>query len=293
MAEENSRIQVMNLFGSDPWWKHWSEVNLPEETWEMKSRLGFSYAKQSYSELFDYEGLPTQLTLDESKKNGAHFYMATKVSSSRVNDPRWSVLNHPSTYILPLNELNRIRASTIESAAIARRRLNRRLGSLDFKTIDSQSSSEEISNWIQLWKHNLSSRFPDAPLLKNPYDQIVPIWLSAKKIPEWIRLYQLNAGQINLATCWAYCYQGTMALYSPIMNPDPALLKMAPGKVMIDYMIEEAKSLGCHQLDFLRGDHEYKLDWGAYKVPLYTVYAPLTRTGQLLIESIKLRKQTG
>lgn len=288
MSAGNPNIKVMDLFGSNQWWNRWIQLNLPDDSWELKSRWGFSYSKQSFSELFDYENSPSDLVLDEAKKSGAHFYVANKVFNPELKHSRWSAVSHPATYILPLNELDRIRPSTIESVAVAKRRLQRRVGSLEFKRISSVSETE---NWIQQWTKNLSARFPDAPLLQSPYDHVVRQWLSGSPLPDWIRLYQLNSGELNLATCWAYLHQGTLALYSPMMNPDPKIAQMAPGKVMIDFIIEEAKSLGCHQVDFLRGDHQYKLDWGSYKVPLYTVYVPLTRTGLLLVESIKLRQR--
>jgi CelD/BcsL family acetyltransferase involved in cellulose biosynthesis len=57
--------------------------------------------------------------------------------------------------------------------------------------------------------------------------------------------------------------------YSYLGGFDPDMSRFSPGTLILGYAIEQAIQDGMTHFDFLRGDEEYKTDWGAQP---YTTY---------------------
>ena len=75
-------------------------------------------------------------------------------------------------------------------------------------------------------------------------------------------------GQV-VACTFSYDFRGTLGLYNSSFRPD--LAKLAPGMVLVGYLIEQSIAEGKHTFDFLRGDEPYKARFGPVPRPVYRV----------------------
>ena len=52
---------------------------------------------------------------------------------------------------------------------------------------------------------------------------------------------------------------------------DPAFASVSPGKLVIGQIVDDAVAAGYHELHFLRGQEDYKYEWGATDQALHGV----------------------
>ncbi len=76
-----------------------------------------------------------------------------------------------------------------------------------------------------------------------------------------LRLHLLTLNRIPAAAIFAIKAHAT--LYCYLTAYDPQFTKLSPGAVLLAHAIEEAKSEGLQEVDFLRGPEPYKYLWGA------------------------------
>ena len=89
-----------------------------------------------------------------------------------------------------------------------------------------------------------------------------------------VRLYTMRFGREIAAIIYGIFDRG--CLYGYITGMDPELRRFSPGSLLLNYAITDAIREGARAWDFLRGEEEYKFQWGAQKVPKYRLrlYAP-------------------
>jgi CelD/BcsL family acetyltransferase involved in cellulose biosynthesis len=81
----------------------------------------------------------------------------------------------------------------------------------------------------------------------------------------------LAAGSLRLclleidgrAAAAAYAFTRGTTLYYYLTGFDPALAKVSPGALLLEWMIEQARAEGIAEVDFLRHSEAYKYLWGA------------------------------
>lgn len=90
----------------------------------------------------------------------------------------------------------------------------------------------------------------------------------------WVRFYGLEVSGRPIAMF--YCYQFRNRIFYFQAGFDPAFEKMRPGLVLIGHSVEHAIGSGMEVFDFLRGEHEYKNQWGKglNRTSCVTVYRP-------------------
>lgn len=76
----------------------------------------------------------------------------------------------------------------------------------------------------------------------------------------WIRFYCLEANALPIAIF--YCYRFRNRIYYFQAGFDPDYERLRPGLVLIGFAVECAIQEGNKIFDFLRGEHEYKTQWG-------------------------------
>jgi CelD/BcsL family acetyltransferase involved in cellulose biosynthesis len=76
----------------------------------------------------------------------------------------------------------------------------------------------------------------------------------------WIRFYSLEANRVPVAVFYCYRFRNQIFYFQAGFNPDYERLR--PGLVLIGYAVEHAIREGNAVFDFLRGEHEYKTQWG-------------------------------
>ena len=98
----------------------------------------------------------------------------------------------------------------------------------------------KIEDSLQLFHRVAARRFLDAGLLRL-------CLVSVEAVPA-AAIYSFTTGSV------LYCY---------LSGFDPALAKLSPGAVLLDWLIEQAISEGLTAVDFLRQPEAYKYLWGA------------------------------
>jgi len=76
----------------------------------------------------------------------------------------------------------------------------------------------------------------------------------------WIRFYCLEVCGEPVAVF--YCYRFREEIFYFQVGFDPAFEKSRPGLVLIGFALEHAINEGNRTFDFLRGEHDYKNQWG-------------------------------
>ena len=87
----------------------------------------------------------------------------------------------------------------------------------------------------------------------------------------WIRFYCIDAGDVPVAVFYCYRFRGQIYYFQAGFNPD--FERLRPGLVLIGYAVEHAIREGNQVFDFLRGDHEYKNQWGKSTRDTHTLTA--------------------
>lgn len=113
----------------------------------------------------------------------------------------------------------------------------------------------------------------------------------------WIRLYCLEADGRRVAVF--YCYRFRKQIFYFQAGFDPAHERLRPGLVLTGYAVQHAVEEGNTAFDFLRGEHEYKNQWGkgsrtTARVSVYrrTVNATLYRLREESIPAAKRHLKT-
>jgi len=76
-----------------------------------------------------------------------------------------------------------------------------------------------------------------------------------------LRLYGLRFnGELSAVV---YGFASRQRFYSYLGGFDPALKRLSPGSLIIEYALKECIREGIKKFDFLRGGERYKYDWGA------------------------------
>lgn len=76
----------------------------------------------------------------------------------------------------------------------------------------------------------------------------------------WIRFFALVKDEQPIAAFYCYNYRGKVFYFQA--GYDPAHEKVRPGLVLMGHALEHSITSGCEIFDYLRGDHEYKNQWG-------------------------------
>jgi CelD/BcsL family acetyltransferase involved in cellulose biosynthesis len=89
----------------------------------------------------------------------------------------------------------------------------------------------------------------------------------------WLDLAILRVGDDPASAYLSFIYNGRLYLYNSGYNPRFA--KYSAGVALLTYRIHKAILQGVRTFDFLRGDEDYKYDFGAKDTPVWrAVIAP-------------------
>jgi CelD/BcsL family acetyltransferase involved in cellulose biosynthesis len=141
-----------------------------------------------------------------------------------------------------------------------RRKLEREL-SARFERVDERYAPETLEALFELhdrrWqRRGLSGAFADEEV-RRVHRRVVPLFLERG----WLRLYRMVTGDRIRGVF--YCFQRAGRLYYYVSGFDLELERFSVGTVLLGHVIERAIDEGARELDFLRGDENYKYAWGA------------------------------
>lgn len=84
----------------------------------------------------------------------------------------------------------------------------------------------------------------------------------------WLQLAFMEVNGEKAATMLNFDYQDSILVYNSGYDPHK-YARLSPGIVLLAYCIQHAIELGRAEFDFLRGDEEYKLRFGAEPTEIY------------------------
>jgi CelD/BcsL family acetyltransferase involved in cellulose biosynthesis len=87
----------------------------------------------------------------------------------------------------------------------------------------------------------------------------------------WIRFYCIELAGAPVAVFYCYSFRGEISYFQAGFSPEHERLR--PGLVLIGYAVEHAIKEGNRVFDFLRGEHDYKNQWGKCSRETYTLTA--------------------
>jgi CelD/BcsL family acetyltransferase involved in cellulose biosynthesis len=88
----------------------------------------------------------------------------------------------------------------------------------------------------------------------------------------WLDLAILEVDGQPAAAYFSFNYHGRIFLYNS--GYDPKFAAYSAGIALLVYRIHKAIKQGCRHFDFLRGDEDYKYDFGGKDTFVYRAYAP-------------------
>jgi CelD/BcsL family acetyltransferase involved in cellulose biosynthesis len=139
-----------------------------------------------------------------------------------------------------------------------RRKLERELGA----RLDLAAGAEVLPTMEALFelhdhrwrRRGLSGAFAD-PRVRRLHRRVAPLFAARG----WLRLHRLVAGDRICAVY--YCFQRNGRVYYYLSGFDRELERLSVGVVLLGQVIATAIAEGARELDFLRGDENYKYDW--------------------------------
>lgn len=103
-------------------------------------------------------------------------------------------------------------------------------------------------------RRGLSGAFSD-PAVRRMHRRVASLFAARG----WLRLHRLVAGDRIRAVF--YCFQRNGRVYYYLSGFDQELERLSVGVVLLGQVIATAIGEGARELDFLRGDENYKYDW--------------------------------
>jgi CelD/BcsL family acetyltransferase involved in cellulose biosynthesis len=84
-----------------------------------------------------------------------------------------------------------------------------------------------------------------------------------------LRLHALRVDGRIAAVLYCLAHAGTCHYY--IGGFDPAVAAISPGTLLVAHALEQARTEGATEFDFLRGQEAYKYRWGALDRPMWAL----------------------
>jgi CelD/BcsL family acetyltransferase involved in cellulose biosynthesis len=96
-----------------------------------------------------------------------------------------------------------------------------------------------------------------------------------------LRLYRLEVADQAIAVLYCVRHSDVVSFYTT--GYDPAFARFGPGRALMAHAIGAAIAEGATEFDFLRGDEEYKAQWGARTRHDLRLVVPIGSRGRLLL----------
>jgi CelD/BcsL family acetyltransferase involved in cellulose biosynthesis len=176
----------------------------------------------------------------------------------RVGDgPKITLATLPPTWDEFLAGFNRDRRWSIRHA---RRRFMKEPGARFVLCDDPATLDQAIDRLIELHNMRWNGRAQEHAFSSAAYVNFHREAMHGMLARGALRLYALELG--GSAVAMLYCFRHGQGLYYFQGGFDPGCSKLSPGAVLFGLAIESAINEGCTVFDMLRGQYEYKNQWG-------------------------------
>jgi CelD/BcsL family acetyltransferase involved in cellulose biosynthesis len=131
-----------------------------------------------------------------------------------------------------------------------------KLGAISFEILDNASGIQEFASiYEKRWEKKDTNATIRKASGQKLLEEAVQAWAEQKilKIP----VLKLD-GKI-IAFCLGFIAQGRFYYYIPSF--DPAYIQLSPGKLLVEYIIQNFQALGVQEIDFMKGEERYKTEW--------------------------------
>lgn len=219
------------------------------------ARLTYEYlsANRSLWDICDWQDLPPGSPFIASAPRDLHHTLVDSIPCMRAQMPQ-----DPDAYEQSLPHGLR------RTVRIAARRLERD-GDLRFETIRADPDAEVVTSLFRLHKDRWAPKGGPSSLLDSPLTQKFLIHATCEfSAAGKLRLYTLRYGGDLVAIIYSILDQGRAWGY--ITGMDPALSRFSPGSLVLLYAMRDAIGEGASAWEFLRGEEQYKFQWGARTV---------------------------
>lgn len=140
------------------------------------------------------------------------------------------------------------------------RRRAERHGRITFARADSHEQALDGLEWLidlhaTRWRSQGEEGVLGDPAVRNFHRRVVPGMFDSGML----RLYTMQVDNRVIACLYNFAHRGRFYCYLSGFDPDHE--RIAPGKLMIAYAIEQACAEGMTAFDMLRGQEKYKYDW--------------------------------
>jgi CelD/BcsL family acetyltransferase involved in cellulose biosynthesis len=153
---------------------------------------------------------------------------------------------------------------------LATRRLERE-GEIEFETLCSDHDASALQALFRLHEERWRDKGGPESMLDSKSVQAFLIeatrGLSARGM---IRLYTMRF--LGHMAAMIYGILDRNCLYGYITGMDPQLARYSVGSLLLNYAIRDAIADGARRWDFLRGEEQYKFQWGAQRAPKRRVF---------------------
>ena len=282
-----------SLFFSQPWLNRTQNIGLSGRELHLEKYKGIRIATRVEGEIADYESIPSKTKVTElcrtSRSQGADWFVIRKLTEktpTNSSQTRSRFFNYSRAPYLDLTAPTQVKKEVLSHLGRTERKIARELGTIRLCRANDKTKFSWFKQWSDFEKKN--SRFSETKF------ELYSQWLLGGKLEPWMRLMSLIAedksgATVTLALGIFYCWNGVFYYYAPVMNPDPRLQKYGGGKLLVQKLIELARTEGCHTFDFLQGEHSYKFHWNPQTRPLYQYIVPLTFKGTIALGYLRLK----
>ncbi|HET7752606.1 MAG TPA: GNAT family N-acetyltransferase [Anaeromyxobacteraceae bacterium] len=140
------------------------------------------------------------------------------------------------------------------------RRLQRR-GGFEIARADASTLEEFLAELFRLHQARWATRSRPGVLRGRDLARFHRDSARALLARGMLRLYAMRVGGATVGVL--HCVAARARTYAYASALDPAAASHSPGSLLFAHAIERAIAEGCRELDFLRGDEQYKYRWGA------------------------------
>jgi len=154
-----------------------------------------------------------------------------------------------------------------------RRKMRRAAEHPEGTTITQAWAGARLAESVEMFLTLMNLDGAKAGFLTPPMRRMFHLLTSAAAAGGWLRLEFLNVGEAPAAGAYCFDYADRLWLFNSGL--DPGYRSLSPGWALIGHLIRSAAEEGKVEVDFLRGDEDYKYRLGG--VARYVERITLTR----------------
>ncbi len=133
-----------------------------------------------------------------------------------------------------------------------------KMGTVSFEVLKDMPE-QGIEQFASLYEKRWSSKDTNATIRNETGQKLLNEAIRTWAQEGILRIPVMKMNGTIVAFCLGFIKDARFYYYIPSF--DPAFVQASPGKLLVEYILKSFPDLGIHEIDFMKGEERYKLEW--------------------------------